>query len=62
MRFVCGGFGLSDLLRRGLAPHEAPLEVRLLDIEAELSIWEAGRVVWSEGAFPVAELAYHLAL
>ncbi|MFE4177051.1 hypothetical protein ACFRR7_34295 [Streptomyces sp. NPDC056909] len=34
----------------------------LLDIEAELSIWEDGRVVWSEGAFPVAELAYHLAL
>ncbi|MFJ1611086.1 hypothetical protein ACIOHS_48630 [Streptomyces sp. NPDC088253] len=34
----------------------------LLDIEAELSIWEQGRVVWSEEAFPVAELAYHLAL
>ncbi|WP_327722377.1 hypothetical protein OG381_04045 [Streptomyces sp. NBC_00490] len=34
----------------------------LLDIEAELSIWEQGRVVWSEGTFPVAELAYRLAL
>jgi hypothetical protein len=32
------------------------LEVLLLDIEAELSIWEQGRVVWSEEAFPVAEL------
>ncbi|MFD7537577.1 MULTISPECIES: hypothetical protein [unclassified Streptomyces] len=62
MRFVCRNFGLSDLPRRGLDPHEAPLEVLLLDIEAELSIWEEGRVVWSEEAFPVAELAYHLAL
>ncbi|MEL5957299.1 hypothetical protein AADR41_21435 [Streptomyces sp. CLV115] len=34
----------------------------LLDIDAELSIWEQGREVWSEEAFPVAELAYHLAL
>ncbi|MFG2439709.1 hypothetical protein [Streptomyces sp. NPDC048508] len=34
----------------------------LLDIEAELSIWEQGQEVWSEGAFPVAELAYELAL
>ncbi|MER7683160.1 hypothetical protein [Streptomyces sp. NPDC096934] len=34
----------------------------LLDIEAELSIWEHGRVVWCEEHFPVAELAYHLAL
>ncbi|NYV73502.1 hypothetical protein HW445_04040 [Streptomyces sp. UH6] len=34
----------------------------LLDIEAELSILEEGRVVWSEEAFPVAELAYELAL
>lgn len=62
MRFVCRNFGLSDLPRRGLAPHEAPVEVLLLDIEAELSIWEEGRVVWAEDAFPVAELAYHLAL
>lgn len=62
MRFVCRNFGLSDLPRRGLAPNEAPLEVLLLDIEAELSIWEEGRAVWSEEAFPVAELAYHLAL
>ncbi|MFD6294328.1 hypothetical protein ACFWFU_05920 [Streptomyces sp. NPDC060235] len=62
MQFVCRDFGLSDLPRRGLTPHEAPLEVLLLDIEAELSIWEDRRVVWSEEAFPVAELAYHLAL
>lgn len=41
---------------------EAPLAVLLLDIEAELSIWEQGRMVWSEEAFPVAELAYHLTL
>ncbi|MCX4681994.1 hypothetical protein OG413_43160 [Streptomyces sp. NBC_01433] len=62
MRFACRNFGLSDLPRRGLAPHEAPLEVLLLDIEAELSTWEEGRVVWSQEAFPVAELAYQLAL
>ncbi|WP_371551515.1 hypothetical protein OG266_43940 [Streptomyces sp. NBC_00554] len=62
MRFACRNFGLSDLSRRGLAPQEAPLEVLLLDIEAELSIREDGRVVWSEEAFPVAELAYHLSL
>jgi hypothetical protein len=62
VRFVCRNFGLSDLPRRGLAPHDAPLEVLLLDIEAELSIWEEGSMVWSEAAFPVAELAYHLAL
>ncbi|MEU2437441.1 hypothetical protein ACFY9A_19105 [Streptomyces rubradiris] len=62
MRFVCRNFGLSDLPRRGLTPQEAPLEVLLLDIEAEFSIWEQGRVVWSEEAFPAAELAYDLAL
>lgn len=62
MQFVCRNFGLSDLPQRGLTAQEAPLEVLLLDIEAELSIWEDGRAVWSEEAFPVAELAYHLAL
>jgi hypothetical protein len=62
VQFVCRNFGLSDLPRRGLTAQEAPLEVLLLDIEAELSIWEDRRVVWSEEAFPVAELAYHLAL
>ncbi|MFJ8633914.1 hypothetical protein [Streptomyces sp. NPDC093568] len=61
MRFVCREFGLSDLPRRGLVPQEAPLEVLLLDIEAELSIREEGQVVWSEEGFPVAEPAYHLA-
>ncbi|MGQ4354895.1 DUF7878 domain-containing protein [Streptomyces drozdowiczii] len=62
MQFVCRNFGLSDMPRRGLTPQEAPLEVLLLGIEAELSIWEQGRAVWCEEAFPVAELAYHLAL
>lgn len=38
------------------------MEVLLLDIEAELSIRERGRTAWSEGQFPVAELAYHVAL
>ncbi|MFF7725741.1 hypothetical protein [Streptomyces sp. NPDC008001] len=50
------------MLRRGIAPQEAPLDVLLLDIDAELSIREQGREVWSETAFPVAELAYHLTL
>ncbi|MFF8694831.1 hypothetical protein ACF08W_21765 [Streptomyces sp. NPDC015144] len=62
MQFVCRNFGLSDLPRRGLTQQEVPLEVLLLDIEAEMSIWEDGRPVWSEEAFPVAELAHHLAL
>lgn len=62
MRFTCRKFGLSDLPQRGLTPQEAPLDVLLLDIEADLSMWEDGRVVWSEEAFPVAELAYHVAL
>ncbi|WP_326682826.1 DUF7878 domain-containing protein [Streptomyces sp. NBC_01237] len=38
------------------------MEVLLLDIEAELSIWDQGRVVWSEKSFPVAELACQLVL
>ncbi|MFH8411154.1 hypothetical protein ACH4FX_41250 [Streptomyces sp. NPDC018019] len=62
MRFTCRNFGLSDLPRRGITPQEAPLDVLLLGIEADLSIWEDGQVVWSEEAFPVAELAYHVAL
>ncbi|MEU3072700.1 hypothetical protein [Streptomyces laurentii] len=62
VRFVCRNFGLSDMPRRGLTPQEAPSEVLLLDIEADLSIWEQGQEVWSEAMFPVAELAYHLAL
>ncbi|MER6434544.1 hypothetical protein ABT272_44265 [Streptomyces sp900105245] len=62
MQFVCRNFGLSDLHRRGLTSQQAPLEVLLLDIQAELSIWEQGQEVWSKEAFPGAELAYHLAL
>ena len=62
MQFVCRNFGVSDLSRRGFTAQEAQSEVLLLDIEAQLSIWEDGRAVWSEEAFPVAELAHHLAL
>lgn len=62
MRFACRDFGLSNLPRRALIPQEAPVAVLLLDIEAELSIREHGRAVWFEKRFPVAELAYHLAL
>ncbi|MER5636942.1 hypothetical protein ABT095_08300 [Kitasatospora sp. NPDC002227] len=61
MQFICRNFGMPDLPRRGLTPQEAPLEVLLIDIEADLSVREQGREVWSEVAFPVAELAYELA-
>jgi hypothetical protein len=60
MRFICRNFGVSDLLRRGLTPSEAPLEVLLLDIDAELTVWDNEHVLWSEEMFPVAELAYWL--
>ncbi|MFC9729008.1 hypothetical protein ACFWGM_00775 [Streptomyces roseolus] len=62
MRFVCRNFWVSDMPRRGHTPQDAPLMVLLLDLEADLSIWEEGREVWSERMFPVAELAYQLAL
>ncbi|MFF4901103.1 hypothetical protein [Streptomyces sp. NPDC001068] len=62
MRFVCRNFGLSDLPRRGLTPQEAPAAVLLLDVEADLSMWEHGRQVWAQEDFPVAELADRLAL
>lgn len=62
MRLVCRDFGVPDMPRRGISPHEAPLEILLLDVEAELSIWGDGQAVWSEEMFPVAELAYQLAL
>lgn len=60
MRFACRNFGVSDLPRRGLAPSEAPLEVLLLDIDAELSVWDDECQLLSEEMFPVAELAYWL--
>ncbi|MFI6518004.1 hypothetical protein ACIBF1_20780 [Spirillospora sp. NPDC050679] len=62
MRFSYRDIGLPDLLRRGIKPDEAPVEVLLLDIEAEFSLWDNGQVLWSLEAFPVAELAHHLAL
>ncbi|WP_443732222.1 DUF7878 domain-containing protein [Streptomyces laculatispora] len=58
MRFACRNFGVSDLPRRGLTPSEAPLEVLLLDIDAELSVRDDEGRLLSEEMFPVAELAY----
>ncbi|MGW1073511.1 DUF7878 domain-containing protein [Streptomyces sp. NPDC002537] len=54
--FVCRDFGAPDIPLRGLTPESAPLTVLLLDIEADLDI----EGVWTEGDFPVAELAYRL--
>ncbi|MFD8596648.1 hypothetical protein ACFV1L_16765 [Kitasatospora sp. NPDC059646] len=54
--------GTPDLARRGLTPASAPPAVLLLDVEADLSVDDDGRTVWSEPAFPVAELARELAL
>ncbi|MFF2013895.1 hypothetical protein ACFVWY_33195 [Streptomyces sp. NPDC058195] len=45
---------------RGLIPCEAPLEVLLLDIHAELSLWDDEYRLLCEDMFPVAELAYRL--
>ncbi|MGW6559588.1 DUF7878 domain-containing protein [Streptomyces hydrogenans] len=61
MKFECRNFGAPDLPRRGLTASSAPLEILLVDIEADLMISDNGRIVWSEEAFPVAELAYGLA-
>ncbi|KDN88057.1 hypothetical protein KCH_01340 [Kitasatospora cheerisanensis KCTC 2395] len=61
MYFAFRSFGAPDLARRGLTPASAPPAVLLLDVEAELSIVDDGRPVWSEPAFPVAELARGLA-
>lgn len=55
--FACGSLGAPDLLRRGLSADSAPLAVLLLDVEADLEPRDGDRTVWSERAFPVAELA-----
>ncbi|GHJ97775.1 hypothetical protein SNE510_72940 [Streptomyces sp. NE5-10] len=60
MKFECRNFGAPDLPRRGLTASSAPLEIPLVDIEADLVISDNGRVVWSEEAFAAAELAYGL--
>ncbi|MFE5795055.1 hypothetical protein ACFQ8C_21120 [Streptomyces sp. NPDC056503] len=60
MKFECRNFGVPDLPRRGLAASSAPLEILLVDIEADLVISDNGRTVWSEEAVQVAELAYDL--
>ncbi|MCX5103868.1 MULTISPECIES: hypothetical protein [unclassified Streptomyces] len=49
--------GAPDLYRRGLRPGTAPLEVLLVDIEADLIIRDGDQVVMAEKLFPVAELA-----
>ncbi|WP_234376752.1 DUF7878 domain-containing protein [Streptomyces sp. CB01201] len=61
MRLVFRNIGAQDLPRRGYTPGNAPVEALLLDIEADLSIEEGGRTLWSEEFFQVAELAYELA-
>lgn len=60
MHFACRNFGTSDMPRRDVTPAEADLAVLLVDIDAELSIWQHGRQVWVEPHFQVAELAYAL--
>ncbi|MFG2823762.1 hypothetical protein ACGFX4_30600 [Kitasatospora sp. NPDC048365] len=55
--FACGSLGAPDLPRRGLSAGSAPLAVLLLDVEADLELRDGDRTVWSERAFPVAELA-----
>ena len=62
MEFVCRNFGAPDLPRRGLTASSAPVAVLLVDIEADLAISDSSRTVWSEGQFPVAELAFALSL
>ncbi|MFD7454129.1 hypothetical protein [Kitasatospora sp. NPDC059827] len=62
MEFACWNFGAPDLARRGLTAGSAPVEVLLVDIEADLVISDASLTVWSEDKFPVAELARALSL
>jgi hypothetical protein len=61
VRFEYRNLGMPDLFRRGLRPETADLGVLLVDIEADLVLRVDGRVVFAEGAFPVAELARALA-
>lgn len=60
MRFACRDFSTSDMARRGVTPADADLAVLLVDIDAELSIRQHGRQVWTEPRFQVAELAWAL--
>lgn len=62
MEFACRNFGAPDLARRGLTAGSAPVEVLLVDIEADLVVSDNGLAVWSEDRFPVAELARALSL
>ncbi|MEU9496881.1 hypothetical protein AB0D73_34585 [Streptomyces sp. NPDC048215] len=60
VNFAYRNVGIPDLYRRGLRPETAPLEVLLVDIEADLVIRDGSQVVMAEGLFPVAELARDL--
>ncbi|GAA1100080.1 hypothetical protein [Kitasatospora arboriphila] len=62
MKLACRNLGSPDLARRGLTADSAPVEVLLVDIEADLVISDDGRTVWNEDGFPVAELARALSL
>ncbi|MFF4574417.1 hypothetical protein [Streptomyces sp. NPDC001410] len=60
VKFVYENLAAQDLDRRGLRPETAPTALLLVDIEADLTIRDEGRVVMAEGLFPVAELARSL--
>ncbi|MEV7179592.1 hypothetical protein [Kitasatospora sp. NPDC093679] len=53
MKFACRNLGAPDLARRGLTANSAPVEVLLVDIEADLVIDDDGRTVWNEDGFPL---------
>ncbi|MEU6573532.1 hypothetical protein [Streptomyces sp. NPDC046805] len=61
VKFAYQNLGMPDLYRRGLQPETADLGVLLVDIEADLVIRDGNHVVFTEGLFPVAELARSLA-
>ncbi|MFI1176833.1 DUF7878 domain-containing protein [Streptomyces melanogenes] len=61
MRLDFRNIGAPDLSKRGYTPANAPLVALLLDIEADFSIEEDGRTLWSQECFQVAELARELA-
>ncbi|MGK5547007.1 hypothetical protein ACSNOH_20075 [Streptomyces sp. URMC 127] len=52
LRLTCRGFAAPDLPRRGLAPQETHPAVLLVDTEAELTLRDGDRVLWTEEAFP----------
>ncbi|MET9448631.1 DUF7878 domain-containing protein [Streptomyces cinerochromogenes] len=47
----------SDLPRRGVTPATASVHELLVDLEADLTVRDGGRVVFAAQEFPVAELA-----